>query len=224
VKPTRSLNKESWEKLSQILHDLAFTGRSTALELLSDKNDYRFIDILSKEGWIEKHSVGVLRSVQILLVRLSQKGINVGRSFGWEVKESEWSRLIRLHEKGNGSEKHTASILWFTYQARRRGWQVDVMPDLGDPLIAPDLRVTKKNQTVLVEVEMQPHRNWEKWRSIGRFTKNQRAILGICAITSSIRYSLVREASWMAIGGMATDLQTISKGRNNSLLWLESWN
>jgi hypothetical protein len=221
---TRLFESTTWEKLSQILYDLATTGKSTVLELLHDKNDYRFINRLERAGYIEKDKVVVMKSIPILLVRLSSKGMKVCHSLGWEVHESEWSRLNRLHEKGNGSKNHSAAILWFAYQARRRNWKIEVMPDLGDPYIKPDAVASKKSQIVHVEVEMDAHRNWEKWGSVGRFANSERSHLGICSLTPSKRTSLIREAKWMGIGGMATDLQTLSQRGNNTILWLENWN
>jgi hypothetical protein len=213
----------TWEKVSRIFHVLATTGKSTALELAQSRNDYFIIDRLELAGFIQKKTVAITGQVQILLIRLSSKGIEVCHSMGWEVSESEWSRVIRLHENGNGSHAHTASILWFAYQARRRKWKVEVMPDLGDSFVAPDLLVTKKSQRVLVEVEMNPHCDWHKWRSVGRFANQQHSSMGICSLTPGRRSSLAREAKWIGVGGMATDLQTLSQRGNDSLLWLEDW-
>jgi hypothetical protein len=210
------------EKIPWMLRQLAL-GRSIGLDLVTDKNDYRLILRLEKGGYLERHPMTVLRTVKILLLRLTENGVKMCQSFGWEVGESEWTRISHLHKIYGGSEKHTAAILWFAYQARRRKWVVNILPKMNNSRCKPDLVVKKNGQTVFVEVQIRPHGKVEKWATDGRYAAQEDAVLGICTLTPSRRKILIREAASANTIGMGTDLQSLSHLPDESLLWLEDW-
>jgi hypothetical protein len=210
------------EKISWMLHQLAL-GRSVGLDLVIDKDDYRLISRLEKGGYIERHSVTVLRTAKILLLRLTENGVKLCQSFGWEVEESEWTRISHLHKIRGGSEKHTAAILWFAYQARRRKWAVKILPKMNNSRCKPDLVAKKNRQTVFVEVQINSHGDFEKWVADARHAAQEDAILGICTLTPSRRKRLIREAVLANTMGMGTDLQSLSHLPDESFLWLEDW-
>jgi hypothetical protein len=210
------------EKISWMLRQLAL-GRSIGLDLVIDKDDYRLISRLEKGGYIERHPVKVLRTAKILLLRLTENGVKLCQSFRWEVEESEWTRIAHLHKISGGSEKHTAAILWFAYQARRRKWIVRILPKMINSRCKPDLVVKKNGQTVFVEVQINSHGNFEKWAADARHAAQEDAVLGICSLTPSRRRALIREAVLANTMGMGTDLQSLSHRPDNSLLWLEDW-
>lgn len=211
------------ERISRCLFLLATTGKATAMDFGRSSRDHVLLHFLAQEGLIELQLVPIVRNVRICLIRLTEKGNAVCQENGWLIIESEWSRMIRLHQQGNGSDKHTAAVLWFASHARRRGWQVEVMPELGDPYIKPDLLLAKKSQTILGEVEIKARLRFTKWTAIGKLAASRHYILGICSLTPSQRLALARECQQCGVKGMATDLQTISKCDTDSLLWLQNW-
>jgi hypothetical protein len=220
---SRGIRDTGQDRIFQILSHIATTGQATALDHAKTRSDHHLLRCMEKLGWIEIQLVPVVRNVKIGLLQLTAPGNAFCHEKGWQVIESEWSRMMRLHQVRNGSDKHTGAVLWFAFQARRRGWHVDVMPEFGDPFIKPDMLLTKKGQVVLGEVETKARSRFEKWNAIGRLAADRYAILGICSTTPFQRSLLARECQRCGVKGMATDLQSISKGDDHSLLWLQNW-
>mgnify|MGYP001088981002 FL=1 len=102
----------------------------------------------------------------LAVVRLSHSGISLCQAAGWAVVESEWERLLRLHDAAH-APAHAAMILAFAREARRRGWAVQVLPVLdGMPVEAtPDVLVEKYGQCWYVEVERSRAFKEQKWRN-----------------------------------------------------------
>jgi len=161
------------------------------------------------------------------IVCLADKGRELAQDLGWQVHESEWERMQRLHEKGNYQGKHTAAVLAFTYHARLRGWKAGVMPkaETGNYRYAPDAVVAKGDREYHVEVEL----SWKiadpKWRNMALYN----GMVALCAKHENHQKALVGDAE-SAVGAnapiMATNLRTLFKDVQEEPLgelWLERW-
>ncbi len=98
----------------------------------------------------------------LAVYRLTSEGKDLARRLGWEPVESDWERLIRLHE-GERFEKHTLGVLAAAMHARLRGYKVEVLPQVDSPT-PPDLALDAERR-VFVEVEISDKENPAKWRN-----------------------------------------------------------
>jgi len=175
---------------------------------------------LLREGLIHSKTTIYLRGVySITMIRLSVKGKELCQSFGWEVCENEWQRLLTRHS-GDDQARHTASMIVFSLSARQRGWNVTMLPETNTPYFYPDLLLEKDNQKMYVEVEL-GSRKREKWN----LYKKMQGYVAVCGKTLWSRGSLIRECEEVLLGGFATDLQYLAENRNDpdSPLWIEEW-
>jgi len=61
-------------------------------------------------------------STSLRLLKLSPDGARLFKTlFNREPEETDWERLVRLHE-GNRFPEHTLAVLIFALHARKRGW------------------------------------------------------------------------------------------------------
>jgi len=104
---------------------------------------------------------------------LSDKGRDLVQDLGWQVYESVWERMQRLHEKGNYQGKHTVAALAFVYQARLRGWIAGVIPEVDAGLFFPDAVVEKGGESYYVEVELIGQK-LSKWHNMARLSNRAR--------------------------------------------------
>ena len=161
------------------------------------------------------------RRTSFTVVCLSDKGRDLVQDLGWQVQETEWERMQRLHEKGNYQGKHTAAVLAFVYQARLRGWAAGVMPKVTEGRFYPDAIIEKFKKTYYVEVELGGQKS-SKWHNMASY---QGSIV-FCARTPEHRRLLMEEArpaatvhNCMRLG---TDLLSLfNPNRNDTVLWLE---
>jgi len=163
----------------------------------------------------------------VRLVKLDHMGYVILRELGWETVETEWERMQRLHEKGKrGEQMHTLSVLWFTWNARLRGYRAGVMPHLDNAgRFAPDVLIENVDgQQIFVEVERRKA-HLTKWENMLR----SQGFIALCARTPDHRRKLVAQIR-MEIGGtgMATDIQTLLRETwredgSISSLWVEEW-
>jgi hypothetical protein len=211
------------EKPWNILHMLAITGISTALELFQFRGHYECLTSLCKGGLVEKKLVAVHGKIGILLVKLTGFGGDFCREKGWSVVESEWSFMNRLHPNRTDSERHTAAVLWFAGLARFCDWKVVLLPKGFDPFLKPDLYLEKEGEVILGEVETRPRDRYEKWRSLGQLAAHKGCRVGICALSKSQRSLLVEECRRSGMNGLATDLQTLSENIQSNELWWEEF-
>ena len=152
---------------------------------------------------------------------LSDKGRDLVQDLGWQVHESEWERMQRLHEKGNYQGKHTAAVLAFVYQARLRGWIAGVMPEVDAGLFFPDAVVEKSGESYCVEIELDQQK-LSKWHNMAR----HQGVIALCARNPEHRRLLLDEAEPAAVTHncvrLGTDLRTLFEhGQGDNLLWLE---
>lgn len=183
------------------------------------RNTYRK-DLL-REGLIHSKTIMYLRGVySITIIRLSEKGRELCQSFGWEICENEWERLITRHS-GDDQLRHTAAMIVFSLSARQRGWQVTTLPETNTPYFYPDLLLEKDDRKMYVEVEL-GSRKKEKWN----LYKKMQGYAAICGKTIISRGSLIHECEQVQLGGFATDLEYLAEHRSDpeSPLWREEWN
>ena len=161
------------------------------------------------------------RRTSFTVVCLSDRGNDLVKALGWHVKETEWERMQRLHEKGNYQVRHTAAVLAFVYQARLRGWTAGVIPEVDTGWFYPDAVVKKGGESYYVEVELNEQK-FSKWHNMAR----HQGVIALCARTPDHRRLLLDEAKSAAETNkctrLGTDLRTLFENhQGGNLLWLE---
>ena len=159
------------------------------------------------------------------LVTLDSMGDCIARDLGWERHATEWEQMRERHEKGkSGETRHTLSVLWFTWNARLRGYAAGVVPDLEDtPRFIPDAILEQDGEQILVEVERGTP-DLSKWQNMVDY----QGFIAFCARNPSHRQRLVDQIRYEIGGtGMATDIQTLLNetwaGDEISPLWAQTW-
>ena len=162
---------------------------------------------------------------RLAVARLTEEGKAFCKALGWQVVESEWERLLRLHE-GEKQEEHVLSILLFTASARLRGRQAEVLPEV-EGHASPDLVIRRGDERVYVEVETgtRLHEGNAKWRMNAQLNGGRVALV---ARNVEERRVLVADCRHVAEHGMATDVETLILVRFNEVsettpLWAEVW-
>jgi len=155
------------------------------------------------------------------VVCLADKGQELVQDLGWQVHETDWERMQRLHEKGNYQARHTAAVLAFVYQARLRGWAAGVMPEVDAGRFYPDTVIVKDGESYYVEVELNADKP-SKWHNMAR----HQGVIALCSRTPKHRRLLLDEAEPAAVAHncarLGTDLRTLFEhGQGDNLLWLE---
>jgi hypothetical protein len=138
---------------------------------------------------------------------------------------NEWERMLRLHEKNKTETEHTQNVLCFCYQARQRGYQAGVMPQINSgKRFAPDAVVVDPNgEQLYVEVELSHHVKAAKWCNMAK----AQGKVAICAPNPVYQERLVehaREAVGESVPILATDLQTLFSYTNKAQhgpLWVK---
>jgi len=159
----------------------------------------------------------------LALARLTDNGRAVAQALGFEVREGEWERLLRLHE-GDRFSAHTVAVLIFALHARIRGWQAEVMPEANGKT-PPDVLVAKDGQRLFVEVERGEREKAAKWRNIAQLNGGR---VALCAMTPDHRALLVGDCKKQRLPGVATDLESLIsiswvEISTDTPLWLEEW-
>ena len=235
---TRRVSEDEtrWRRQSMALYVMASHGISARMELdhligrvESLKNRptslREAIDYLSEKGLAVNESYHLHHrdfESALAYVRLSNDGKDLCRLLGWEAVESDWERLLRLHE-GERLKEHTFAVLAFAMHARLRGWQAGVMPEV-EGAAAPDVFVEKGDRRYYVEVETGDGEKGGKWRN----QKDLQGYAALCALLPDERAQLVSDCKNMKMPGVATDLFTLVKLRLPAIgpetpLWLEQW-
>lgn len=169
-------------------------------------------------GLAIKETPYFIRSSRLALFRLSEKGRQACKELAWPVIESEWERLIRSHE-GLLFPRHTLGLLAFCWQARLRGWRVELLPQVNRSL-EPDVLISKGGIDVFVEFEVQKHGKLEKWKRVYSF----QGFVALCCFVPKARFGLVTECHDFLLPGIATDLQTlVTKHTYLYGLWFDKW-
>ena len=228
----QAIRRDRRQRLLQGLYILAASGLSVGMELravmetalgvspgsLSVQQVFH-VD-LPALGLVVKETPYFIRSSRLALLRLSEMGRRVCWELGWPVIESEWERLIRSHE-GLLFPRHTLGLLAFCWQARLRGWQVELLPWVSASL-EPDLLVSKGGVDIYAEFEVQAHGKLEKWKKVCLF----QGFVALCSFMPSTRLSLTAECQNIRLPGIAADMQTHFQSVNSlnfDRLWIDQW-
>ena len=167
--------------------------------------------------------VGDFRTA-LKLARLTDEGRQLCDALGWQVVESDWDRLIRLHQ-GQKQTRHTLAVLYFALLARVRGWTTKVVPEVEIGAV-PDILVAKDDQRFFVEVELGTRGNEKqtaKWKNLA----DAHDRVAICAPNVKVRERLVKDCRLAKLSGVATDLATLVAKRyyeaKDEPLWMKEW-
>ena len=189
----------------------------------------RVFEALEESGLItlQTLSMEVTGNTPTLLVaaRLTAEGKAFCKALSWQVAESDWERLIRLHQ-GEEQEAHTLAVLLFAASARLRGWQAEVLPEVQGSA-RPDLAISKGDERLYVEVETgtRLHDGNAKWRMNAELNGGRAVIV---ARNVAERRVLIADCRNIAQHGAATDIETLIAVRfdevnENTVMWTEEW-
>ena len=227
-----------WRRGSMLLYLIAAYGMNAHLEIdvfiakregLSYRSNStkKPLENLAAAGLVIAETlrmeVGDFRTA-LKLARLTDEGRQLCDALGWQVVESDWDRLIRLHQ-GQKQTRHTLAVLYFALLARVRGWTTKVVPEV-ERCAVPDILVAKDDQRFFVEVELGTRGNEKqtaKWKNLA----DAHDRVAICAPNVKIRERLVADCRLAKLSGVATDLATLVAKRyyeaKDEPLWLKEW-
>ncbi len=222
-----------WKRQAMVLFIIAKYGFSIRHEILSLLGEELNVDptsgslkdlvekTLNKNNFLESGllSVNVANSkTRLRVARLTEDGRKLCELLGWSPKESDWERMIRLHD-GLNLERHTAAVLTFAYHARLRGWQVEVVPDVGLANYKPDVSLNRGDKHIEVEVELGENKP-RKWQQ----SVDYQGFVALCAPTKKRRKHLIMECRSNRFRGIATDLESIIRDpEQERTLWAETF-
>jgi len=152
----------------------------------------------------------------VMIVGLTDLGRKIVKACGWEMVETEYERLKRLHG-GDGQVKHATAVCAFAYQARRRGYRVQVVPEVEGPA-EPDALIVRDEERIYVEVELGRDKP-EKWHNM----VNLQGFVALCAANEEARKALATEVKRLRLPGRATDLGALIGEKDEGRLWVEEW-
>lgn len=205
-----------------------YVGETTAAQYRSG-SIRRVFEVLEESGLIVRQTLALQVTgnmpTRLAVARLSEEGRQFCRALGWSVVESDWERLIRLHE-GDKQEGHTLAVLLFAAAARLRGRTVEVLPEVQGKA-RPDLVITQDGQRLYVEVETgtRLHEGNAKWRMNAELNGGRVALV---ARNVEERGVLAADCRHVAEHGCATDVETLISGKfaevsEGDPLWAEEW-
>jgi hypothetical protein len=176
-------------------------GSSGSLgKLLENLKDYGFLS----DGM---YSLGIsTNGFGLLLYRLTPAGEVLYQSIiGQPAVESEWAKLIRLHE-GERFTEHTAACLAFAVHARRCSWSVEMLPTV-EGRAAPDALIQRQGERNYVEVEINTNDKPAKWKNLLEINQG---CVAICARTVEAQEKLIEFCKANGYKpGLATNLSTL---------------
>ena len=240
------VSEERWQRQSMALYILASYGIGVRMELdwlishavgtKANSGAQRLtIDKLAELGLVVRRrlyeSTPPMGSQLIVLV-LSEDGRRLCELFGWQVIESEWERILRLHCQGDPEqektqEAHTLNILSFIRNARYRGYQAMVVPQVPGKS-SPDAYVDRIEEFSYVEVERSSKEKITKWLLQAELQGG----VALCALDPKSRLRLVNDCKLQRSihHGRATDMRTLmelasihKEAISETPLWAEEW-
>jgi len=201
-----------------VLYVVATGGVSTRMEIdrvisvaeqLSERTNSvrRPVDELVKSGLLETETIRMERPFEtgLAVLRLSEDGKALCRTWGWQVVEGEWERIVRLHQ-GETQEAHMVMLLAFALHARLRGWNARILPQVDGTNAVPDVVVERDGERWYVEVE-RGDGSRRKWKNLAGLNAGK---VALCAADEEGRARLVRDCKAERLGGVATDLHALS--------------
>lgn len=189
----------------------------------------RVFEALEERGLIVRQTLTLQVTgslpTRLVVARLSAEGKQFCSALGWPVVESEWERLLTLHE-GDKQEGHTLAVLLFAAAARLRGRTAEVLPEVQGNA-RPDLLITRGGQRLYVEVETgtRLHDANAKWRMNAELNRGRVALV---ARNMEERGVLVADCKHAAEHGCATDVEMLIASKfvevsEGDSLWAEEW-
>jgi len=186
----------------------------------------RIFEDLQQAGILDGQLVRIgAPKTSLRLLRLSPNGNRLFKIlYQREPEETEWERMIRLHE-GERFPEHTLAVLIFALHARKRGWATQVLPPVEGTKAVPDLLVLRGEEKLYVEVELGQKESLTKWRNQAKLNNGR---VALCAATPETRQRLAGDCRLARLPGLATDLETLIKVNHSTItdqnpLWAESW-
>jgi hypothetical protein len=195
-------------------------GRRDGVKGTSGSIKRVFSDLVSA-GVLEREVVKVGR-LQAVFVWLTDLGREICAACRFPRRESEYRRLLRLHGAGR-QKQHAAAVAIFAYQARRRGYQVKVLPKVEGPA-EPDVAISKDGGgPIYVEVEL-GRRKASKWKLVG----DLQGFAAVCALNEEGHQALVSEVKSQGLAGRTTFLEMLMRSEKDGRpsmepLWVETW-
>ncbi len=222
-----------WRREGLVLYLMATKGWSVRLEILDvvgrlEKVSPRsgslkriFEKGLVVNRFVESEVLTINLSrgqTRMAVVCLTDEGRGLCQALGWEPVESDWERLVRLHQ-GETQKSHTMAVLAFAYHSRLRGWRAEVIPPVEQGEARPDVRVERGEESIFVEVELGEDKP-AKWRNLATLQD----FVALCAPSPEKRARLVSECKLDGLGGRATDIETLIQASSEpGPLWVETW-
>ncbi len=116
-------------------------------------------------------------------------------------------------------QRHTAAVLTFTYQARLRGWKVEVVPYGDGGNYKPDVSLKRGNKYINVEIVLGENKT-KKWQREMEF----QGFIVLCAPTKKRRMRLIMECRSKRFRGIAADLESVLRDpEQEGRLWAKSF-
>jgi hypothetical protein len=228
----KKYQRDYWQRVCIAVAVIAKTGYSAAPDLLDQLANLFYVTLqsnsinrliyqtLPQDGLADKFILPLGPWAKLAVITLTDYGKDVARALGNEPVESDYERILRLHD-GENQPAHTAQVLFTAYQARIRKMKVVVMPfEENDrtPWFRPDLSISDELHYYPVEVETHSRNNPKKWE----YKREANVVLP----TPSVRHAVVNRLKKMHVPGRATDLITLAryaKDYDLSYFWLERW-
>jgi hypothetical protein len=226
--------RDIWQRMQAGLFLMATTGWSVVQELMaglveryeiqpnSDSLHRLFRLHLRNAGLIHYQVLPTVIKNGLAVVRVTDFGKAVCSAWGWSVVQSDWEKLIEQHN-GEKQLRHTAMVLDFAWQARKRGYKAVVLPIVDRNLMVPDVYIERgTTDKAYVEIERGRYK-YEKWRNLNSI----QGFAATCVPTRTRRRTIVqKDIQSLGISGLATDFETLKYGGNCEdlrELWLERW-
>lgn len=226
--------RDVWQRMQAGLYLMATTGWSVVQELMaglaeiygiqpSADSPHRIYRLhLFKAGLIHYQVLPYASKNGFAVVRLKEPGKAMCSNWGWPVALSDWEKLIK-HHNGDQQLHHTTMVLDFAWQARRRGYKVEVMPIVESNFLIPDVFVERgSTDKAYVEIERGRYKSGKWWNLF-----LMQGFAAACMTSRASRRTIVQnDIQPLGIGGLATDLQTLkfeAHCKDVQQLWLERW-
>lgn len=172
---------------------------------------------LEEAGILEGECVRVHRSLTKFLW-LSRLGQQISEACKFDLRETDFQRMLRLHGGAN-QKKHAAEVAAFAYHARRRRWNVEVMPQVEGEA-KPDVVVFRGGNLIYVEVETSKNNRAAKWRN----QTELQGFVAVCTVTRDQQERIVGEIKDLGLPGRATCLEALIQDKEGAKnLWAEAW-
>jgi len=124
--------------------------------------------------------------------------------------------LIRMH-RGGEWEHHTVGLLAFAWQARRRGWEVELMPEVSLDGVVPDARLGGDCMlTTYAEFEVRPRGRVARWKRWGELARDG---IVVCTFTQSGARGIAREFEQAGVRGDVVSLEELIRSDPDGLKW-----